>query len=168
MDRNYSVYKYLYSTNVIDEMKKLFLVSLFIFSLGCNLNNPITEFDIEEIPEEVEEVTEWDVFVEALIQVESEGNPFAVGKTNDLGILQITPIYVKDVNRILGEERFTLDCRADIDKSLEMFEIYQSYYNPDKDINRAIKLHNPGAGSDYREKILSKINGLKHYLNNLN
>lgn len=60
-------------------MKKLFLVSLFIFSLGCDLNNPITEFefDIEEIPEEVEEVTEWDVFVEALIQVESEGNPFA-------------------------------------------------------------------------------------------
>jgi hypothetical protein len=55
-------------------MKKLFLVSLFIFSLGCDLNNPITEFefDIEEIPEEVEEVeevTEWDVFVEALIQV---------------------------------------------------------------------------------------------------
>ena len=81
-----------------------------------------------------------------------KGNPFAVGKTNDLGILQITPIYVKDVNRILGEERFTLDCRIDIDKSLEMFEIYQSYYNPDKDINRAIKLHNPGAGSDYREK----------------
>ena len=40
-------------------MKKLFLVSLFIFSLGCDLNNPpITEFefdiDIEEIPEEVE------------------------------------------------------------------------------------------------------------------
>jgi hypothetical protein len=161
LDRNYSVHKYLYSTNVIDEMKKLFLVSLFIFSLGCNLNNPITEFDIEEIPEEVEEVTEWDVFVEALIQVESEGNPFAVGKTNDLGILQITPIYVKDVNRILGEERFTLDCRIDIDKSLEMFEIYQSYYNPNKDINRAIKLHNPGAGSDYREKILSKINELK-------
>lgn len=161
MDRNYSVHKYLYSTNVIDEMKKLFLVSLFIFSLGCNLNNPITEFDIEEIPEEIEEVTEWDVFVEALIQVESEGNPFAVGKTNDLGILQITPIYVKDVNRILGEERFTLDCRVDIDKSLEMFEIYQSYYNPDRDINRAIKLHNPGAGSDYKEKILSKINELK-------
>lgn len=161
MDRNYSVHKYLYSTNVIDEMKKLFLVSLFIFSLGCDLNNPITEFDIEEIPEEIEEVTEWDVLVEALIQVESEGNPFAVGKTNDLGILQITPIYVKDVNRILGEERFTLDCRVDIDKSLEMFEIYQSYYNPDRDINRAIKLHNPGAGSDYREKILSKINELK-------
>ena len=162
MDRNYSVYKYLYSTNVIDEMKKLFLVSLFIFSLGCNLNNPITEFDIEEIPEEVEEVTEWDVFVEALIQVESEGNPFAVGKTNDLGILQITPIYVKDVNRILGEEKFTLENRIDIIKSLEMFEIYQSYYNPDKDIHRAIKLHNPRAGSEYKVKILSKINELKN------
>ena len=36
-------------------MKKLFLVSLFIFSLGCNLNNPITEFNIEEISEEIEE-----------------------------------------------------------------------------------------------------------------
>ena len=99
-------------------MKKLFLDSLFIFTLGCDLHTPpITEFeiDIEEIPEEVEEVPEWDVFVEALIQVESEGNPFAVGKTNDLGIFQITPIYVNDVNRILGDERFTLDCRIDID-----------------------------------------------------
>lgn len=134
-----------------------------------DFNNEKADALKQEIKQEIKkEPSEWDVFVEALIFIESSGNPFAVGKTNDLGILQITPIYVEDVNRILGEEKFTLDCRVDIDKSLEMFEIYQSYYNPDKDINRAIKLHNPGAGSDYREKILSKINELKHCLNNLN
>lgn len=67
--------------------------------------------------------TEWDIFVQALIYVESEGKPNAVGKTNDVGILQITPIYVREVNRILGEERFTLEDRVDVDKSLEMFTV---------------------------------------------
>lgn len=32
--------------------------------------------------------TEWDIFLQALVMVESEGNPNAVGKTNDVGILQ--------------------------------------------------------------------------------
>ena len=36
-----------------------------------------------------------------------------------------------------------------------MFEIYQNHYNPNKDINKAIKLHNPGAGAWYKKKILS-------------
>ena len=101
---------------------------------------------------------QWDLFVLALIEVESENDPFAVGSCNDVGILQITPIYVKDVNRILGEDRYSLDHRTDIAKSLEMFEIMQSHYNPERDIERAIKLHNPKAGSEYRNKVIAKFN----------
>lgn len=108
--------------------------------------------------EEKQEPSEWDIFLAALIQVESEG------KTNDVGILQITPIYVKDVNRILGEERYTLAERTDTEKSLEMFEILQSHYNPSKSIDKAIKLHNPRAGQSYRIKIMNQMEIIKSNL----
>lgn len=108
-----------------------------------------------------EEPSEWDIFVEALIQVESGGKADAVGKTNDVGILQITPIYVKDVNRILGEERYDLSCRTDTEKSLEMFEILQGHYNPSKSIDKAIKLHNPKAPQSYRIKIMNQMEIIK-------
>lgn len=113
---------------------------------------------------EKQEPSEWDIFLAALIQVESEGKADAVGKTNDVGILQITPIYVKDVNRILGEERYTLAERTDTEKSLEMFEILQSHYNPSKSIDKAIKLHNPRAGQSYRIKIMNQMEIIKSNL----
>lgn len=134
------------------------LLMLVIVSV-CEINSyqPVqneerTDVVIQEVKQEP---SEWDIFVEALIQVESEG------KTNDVGILQITPIYVKDVNRILGEERYTLAERADTEKSLEMFEILQSHYNPSKSIDKAIKLHNPGAGQSYRIKIMNQMELIK-------
>jgi hypothetical protein len=105
--------------------------------------------------------TEWDILIEALIQVESGGNPFAVGRSNDVGVLQITPIYVREVNRILKEDVYSLDQRTDIEKSIEMFEIYQGHHNPEKDILRAIHLHNPGAGSWYRDKVMAEMEKIK-------
>lgn len=71
-----------------------------------------------------------------------------------MGILQITPIYVKEANRLSGKN-FTLDDRYSVEKSLEMFSIIQNHYNPDKDIYMAIKLHNPKAGDWYKNRILS-------------
>ncbi len=100
----------------------------------------------------IDTVSMWDVFTRALIMTESAGNPSAVGKTNDVGILQITPIYVKDANRI-ANSCYTLDDRYDPVKSLEMFAIINSHYNPELDIDKAIKLHNPGAGDWYANRI---------------
>lgn len=105
--------------------------------------------------------SDWDILVRALIQVESGGDSLAVGKTNDLGALQITPIYVTDVNRILGEERYTLEDRKSLVKSLEMFEIIQGHYNPSRDIDKAIRLHNPGAGEWYRERVYRHMEEIK-------
>ena len=96
---------------------------------------------------------EWDAFIRALIHVESRGNTEAVGKSNDVGILQITPIYVAEVNRILKEKRYTLEDRTDPDKSIEMFRIMQDYHNPEHDIDKAIKMHNPKAGKGYSDAI---------------
>jgi soluble lytic murein transglycosylase-like protein len=42
------------------------------------------------------------LLLSALIQIESAGNDFARGRHGELGALQIKPIMVRDVNRIMG------------------------------------------------------------------
>ena len=113
-------------------MKKVMLLVLLIIASSCNLNiyQEVREERTTVLSEKKQEPSEWDIFIEALIRVESEGKADAVGKTNDVGILQITPIYVKDVNRILGEERYTLAERTDIEKSLEMYAINDPSVKP--------------------------------------
>ena len=42
------------------------------------------------------------LLLSALIQIESAGNDLARGRHGELGALQIKPILVRDVNRIMG------------------------------------------------------------------
>lgn len=72
--------------------------------------------------------------VDALIYVESRGNPKAFNPKEDAcGCLQIRPIMLKEVNRILKkqkkEERFSLEDRWDCGKSKEMFYIWKNYHH---------------------------------------
>lgn len=91
---------------------------------------------------------DWSRVTDAIAQVESKGNPRAVNG-DAVGLLQIRPILVRDVNRILklrkSDKRYTLADRYDPRKSREMFEIYQSYYNPSGSVERAIRLWNGGS-----------------------
>lgn len=103
--------------------------------------------------------TNWEVFYDALCWVESNNNPNAIGKTDDVGIIQITPIYVEDVNRIICEDKYSLQDRFCPIKSREMFDIYQAHYNPEKDIDKAIRLHNPRAGEWYSKRIKERMYG---------
>lgn len=107
-------------------------------------------------------VSDWDYLICALIQIESEDNPYAIGAADDVGVLQITPIYVAEVNRIAGGG-YGLEQRTNRDLSIEMFEIYQGHHNPDKDIIKAIRLHNPRAGNAYLQKVLAEYEYLKKY-----
>lgn len=94
-----------------------------------------------------------------IIQVESEGDSTAFRKSgNCLGILQITPIYVKECNRLQDTVVYTLKDRTSVVKSLQMFVIYQNHHNPSHDRDKAIKVHNPTAGPEYRHKVLHKMN----------
>lgn len=77
------------------------MLLMLIIASSCEINsyqpNDFNNEKADVLKQEIkEEPSEWDIFVKALIQVESEGKADAVGKTNDVGILQITPIYVKD------------------------------------------------------------------------
>lgn len=96
---------------------------------------------------------DWDKWILAIIQVESGGNDNAIGLTNDNGCLQITPILVAEVNRLLGKESYTLGDAFSRSKSIEMFNIIQSYYNPQKDFHLALKIWNPKAPISYHTKV---------------
>ena len=105
------------------------------FFLEANARNNGTKFN-------------WEPLMDAIIQVESEGNSRAVsGKS--CGAMQITPILVEDCNIILkkrgSSKRYTLNDRFSVKKSREMFVLIMSHYNPSNNVERAIRLWNGGA-----------------------
>lgn len=117
------------------------------------------EEDIEEVKQENDD---WEDFTKALIWVESKGDSKAVGSNNDVGVLQITPILLRDCNRILEMEIFKLEDRLDSLKSVEMFNIIQDHYNPQHDYHWALKLWNSGAPLSYHRKVMDRFNQIKN------
>lgn len=116
----------------------------------------ITDLIISEDSNLDVQIKEWHTFISALIEVESMGKDSAIGKSNDVGVLQITPIYVEETNRILGENKYNLDDRFDRYKSIEMFTVINEKHNPEKSFNKALRLHNPNAGNAYKIKVFEK------------
>jgi predicted NACHT family NTPase len=108
----------------------------------------------------------WNPVMDAIIQVESEGNPKAVSG-NSVGAMQITPILVKDCNEILKKQKskkqYTMADRYSVTKSKEMFLIIQKYYNPENNIEKAIRLWNGGikysvrATNRYYRKVMTLL-----------
>ena len=108
----------------------------------------------------------WDPVMDAIIQVESGGNPNAVSG-NSVGVMQITPILVEDCNQILerkkSKKRYSLADRYSAKKSKEMFLLIQSYYNPMNNVEKAIRLWNGGvnysvrATNRYFRKVMNKM-----------
>ena len=92
-----------------------------------------------------------------------------------VGCLQIHEIYVREVNRILGDTRYTYADRKDKKKSIEMAKIHISYWAFDK-MNGTLlenliilgRIHNGGANGekkdstlDYKDKIIKYYNERK-------
>ena len=78
-----------------------------------------------------------DILLEAIIVVESNGNDSCVGDRNlgrpSVGCLQIRPIMVREVNRLLRKQKikkkYTLNDRYSRKKSIEMFYIWKDYHH---------------------------------------
>ena len=109
---------------------------------------------------------DWNPVMEAIILVESEGNPNAVSG-NSVGAMQITPILVRECNNILksrgSDKRYTLADRYNVDKSKEMFLLIQSQYNKANNVEKAIRTWNGGpnystrATERYYKKVLRRM-----------
>ena len=110
---------------------------------------------------------DWNPVMDAIIQVESDGNPRAVSG-NSVGVMQITPVLVKECNDILKKQksnkRYTLDDRYSVEKSKEMFLLIQKYFNPENNVEKAIRSWNGGmkysirATNKYYKKVLARMN----------
>ena len=119
--------------------------------------------------EKKEEVFSWERVMNAIIQVESKGNPKAHNPIGDCaGILQITPGLVKSCNQILKErkstKRYTKADRYNASKSKEMFVLMQEKYNPEHNIEKAIRCWNSGFHPNWKNRSTKYYNKVKAYL----
>ena len=119
--------------------------------------------------QEEKEVFSWERVINAIIQVESKGNPKAFNPSgNCAGVLQITPVCVKECNQILqkqkSKKRYTLQDRFNAEKSKEIFIIIQEYHNPEHNIEKAIRCWNSGFYGNWKNRsggYYKKV--MKHY-----
>lgn len=116
-------------------MKKLVLLALMILSMSA----------VAETNVKVDLQKKWGPVIEAIAMVESECKPNKVSKNGlYVGYLQISEILVRECNRIAGYKKYTYADRYDKQKSIEMFIDFQERYNPDGNMERAIRLWNSG------------------------
>ena len=107
-----------------------------------------------------EDLTDWQVLWLAIAYTESRFNPDAVGKAHDSGILQITPVYVEEVNRLYGTD-YDIQDAFDVDKALELVALLQAKKNPSKDIDTAIFYHNKSVV--YRDAVKKNMELIRRY-----
>ena len=148
----------------------LILLNSFIFYLGILYHRNIITNQLKQttytLPLEVETIyvndslSEWQIFIMALVEVECERRPNSISSKGAIGPFQITQIYVDEINRLYQTD-YVLSDATDLNKSLSMFELMNDYYNPSRDIDQAIQLHNPGAGNWYSKRIKDRMQLIK-------
>lgn len=105
-------------------------------------------------------LSEWELLQLAIVYTESKFRPEVTGKNQDGGCYQMTPIYVREVNRIAGTD-YTHEDVYDPDKAIEIFGKMQDVKNPDHDIDTAIYFHNKSAS--YKRVVLENLELIKRY-----
>ncbi len=110
---------------------------------------------------------DWNPVMDAIVKVESGGDLKAKNGIY-VGAMQIAPIAVKECNVILqqrgSKKRYTLNDRFSLTKSKEMFILIMSKYNPDNNVERAIRIWNGGVRYNHKKtqgyyrKVMSHIN----------
>ena len=112
------------------------LITLVGISVFTIINTYDTQEDTKEIIVNVDTLNK-DLLLKAMIVVESNGNDSCIGDINlgrpSVGCLQIRPIMVREVNRILRKQKikkkYTLNDRYSRKKSIEMFYIWRDYHH---------------------------------------
>ena len=143
-------------------MRKLILLSLVVLTSSTYFVPPKVELvkvptkDVEltietPMPELKLVTTKRDLtpLVNALMWVESRCDSSAYCKREDaVGVLQIRPIMVKEVNRVLRLQGssyiYTLEDRWSKDKSIEMFNVIANYYHETSSYEKIARCWNGG------------------------
>ena len=140
-------------------MKHLLILLILIF-LSIQSKESTIKQDFNKILSEIEfnkELLRRELIINTLIQIESENNNIARNGDN-IGILQIRPIMVYEINRILGYKKYKLRDRFDPIKSIEMFKIYTNHHTPDWNLELVARRWNGGYNGEL------KLSTLNYYL----
>jgi len=165
--------------------RKLFLIGLVVYPLlfaatskrGVNQIETTIEIEPKPITLIEVEIDPIDDLVNAMILVESRGNDSAIGDRHlgsqyAVGALQIRPIMVKEVNRILklkGEShRFKLKDRYDREKSIQMFLIWKEFHHNDSNFEAIARSWNGGTNGVKNPKTYSYWKKVQTELASLN
>ena len=129
-------------------MKKTSFILLILILFPLLLHAP-PRADVKESQMRMKKEYEKDKILEAIMEKESNFNTKAVNKKeNAVGILQIRPIMVREVNKILKNKgdsvSYSLADRLDSTKSVQMYYIFQKTRNPEYDPQIACYLWNGG------------------------
>jgi len=168
------------SYSYIQRMKKVMILSMLPAMVGISSPEPIEvcyeETIIQLEPKSIQMALSERDLVSALILVESRGNDSAIGDRHivggeAVGALQIRPIMVREVNRILkiqkSDKRFTLKDRFDRKKTIEMFTIWKNFHHknssPEKiarNWNGGPKGYNNPRTEKYWDKVQKELDGI--------
>ena len=143
----------------------VFFISMmtnFILAIKVN-NHPKGDntFLAEETEIIQDTLSEWNIFTLALMKVESEYNNNAVSSVGAKGYFQMTPIYVKEVNRV-HHTNFTFDQVKDFEKAYEIFDLMQKAHNPNYNMDKALELHN-GKHAWYNRRVYKEMKNIRQY-----
>lgn len=107
----------------------------------------------------------WDDIIEAIAFIESGHDSTLVSPNGKhVGYLQISKILVDDCNQKANYKKYRYKDRLSKEKSIQMFHDIQRHYNPNNDIEKAIRLWNGGIGysvSGTQEYYMKVMNYLK-------
>ncbi len=143
-------------------IKNVIIISTFAVTLTGSQS--INKEDTEVIDNQIVDIIEPEInlingkidnreeLIEAMAFVESGGNPATIGDINlgtpSVGLLQIRPIMVREVNRILRKQgldkRFKNSDRKSGDKSIEMFNIWADAYHLNSSYEKMARNWNGG------------------------
>ena len=149
------------------------LVSMSIFYMSYNVN--INKKQDTSKKDGTHRITDSEIvkdsiadLITAIIYVESRGDTLAINrKSNAVGCMQIRPIMVKDVNRILlksdSEITYSLRDRYSKVKSIEMFNIWRCYYHNKSSLEKISRCWNGGTKGHLRSYTLRYWTKVKEF-----
>ena len=159
-------------------MKKVMLLGLLPLFISSNTNVPIEvcyeETIIELKPKNIQPIITDGDLLTALIFVESRGNDSVIGDRHlvgneAVGALQIRPIMVREVNRILKiqgkTERFDLKDRFDRQQSIRMFMVWKNYHHKNSEPEVIARNWNGGPKGYKKDRTIKYWNKIEKQLN---
>ena len=137
------------------------LFNIWNFAYIDRLKQPVDPIKDTVAVKVADTLDEWEIFTLALMKVESDYDNTAVSTVGAKGYFQITPIYVKEVNRI-HKTNYTFDQVTDFNTAWTIFDLMQKAHNPDYNMDRALELHNGNRGW-YKQRVYNEMKNIRLY-----